>query len=474
LALVYGNPENQANRPKSINVLIPDTMKEAEAQAYRQDIEIEFHKAGFINPPIVLIAIPIKAMLENGEALLAKSPLTVAEENQIAPSDKQRVEALMVSLRKKLDDLKTWSERMSHWRQWKKDLKARWNQKTSKEKDRAVLTVFGATRGLPGVAIYANDAGVNPFNIVRMIVAYSLDIFFSVASQKIASFPEKMRFPDLSGKTQKIISWAGSFGLMAMGYWGAETNPSLLQFQLSQASPFVKQWFDRNIELKAFLFGYSLSLGIPLTFLTLGYFAKGGADSGALSPFDVSFLLQFAGLQIVDGVMSMFGGRGARVLGAKGYFSGRRENIFFSTMNLLGQGQGLGVGTDHLGVYRFCLFTKSVAQGLTFFVSRVLPAKSPNVFIFHGSIGDRDRESYLYTQGILDPKKSAGLDGVLAQISSETPGPAGINRWIGQLGALFIKSRSPQMSVMSSPNIDDLGDSLGSSRRCVQALQGSL
>jgi hypothetical protein len=452
LGNVYSQPQAARNLPKTINVLIPDSMPEGEVQNYLAEVKLGFQNSGLDDISISLIKIPIVELITESEKIIQAGEAQL--ENEIATanfsmtsSDHQNISRFLFKLKNKISDLRLWANNMSN--------RYRWKNKTSQEKDKAILTIFGAARGLPGIAVYAHDAGANVINIARMVIAYAADIFFTVAPQKLASLPEKIRLPELQAKTKYTVSWGLSLGLMSLGYGASDINPASLYFQIDNASPFIKAWFDRNVELKSFLFNYSLSLGIPLSFLTLGYFAKGGEGSGALSPFDISFLLEFAGLQIIDGVMGMFSNRGARVLGQKTYFSGRQENIFYSIINVLGQAQGLAVATGNTMVYKSCLAVKSVIQGLIFFVSRILPAKAPNVFIFHAKIGERDRNSYLYTEGILDPQKVNSLDDIFAQISSETPGPSSFNRWLSEVGLLFQNGR--WLSEISDIKVDDKG-----------------
>jgi hypothetical protein len=138
--------------------------------------------------------------------------------------------------------------------------------------------------------------------------------------------------------------------------------------------------------------------------------------------------------------MGMFAGRGARVLGEKSYLSGRSENIVYTIFNVIGQIQGLGVATGNTMIYKYCLLTKNALQGLTFLVSRILPEKSPNLFIFHSSIQERDRKSILYTNGIIEPTQIYSLDGLLDTMSRETPGPSSYNRWLGNIRKLYSKS----------------------------------
>lgn len=431
---LYPESSSAAEKPQIIYVIIPDTMSAYEENDYREELKSKFYLHSRREWQMITVRIPVRQVLGEGEALI--NSMTEA-----APKDPE-VHSFLTNLNSKLQSLRVWSQGFTERQSKGKRRSSVWTQLTNQEKDRAILTIFGAVRGVPGVAVYALDAGFVGLNIVRMALAYSADIFFTVAPQKLAALPERLKIPEFAERGTYALSWLGSGGLMAAGYFGLEVEPRALHFQISRGLPVFRNWFNHNNELKSVLFNYGMSLGIPLTFLSLGYLAKGGDSSGMTSPFDISFLLEFAGLQIIDGVMNMFGGRGARVLGAKGYLSGRQENIFYSLLNLLGQAQGLGVATGHNTIYKMCLATKSILQGLTFFISRVVPAKSADVFLFHAEIGARDRDSYLYESGLVTPHEVGSFNELMQEVSAETQGASVVNQWFSRLGGLFRKNNS--------------------------------
>jgi hypothetical protein len=449
------NASSSSQYPQTIFILVPDTLVDKETEAYLESIRNDFAEQGLTNLNLKLITVPVHELVEQSTPLVEAIDRDLLASTNLSDQDQNVLSGFKKHLQSKVSDLIHWADHIKNWRSWKSKIQSQWSNFTTREKDKTLLILFGAARGLPGVGIYAHDAGGNIINIARMAIAYAADIFFTVAPQKLADLPTKMRLPELKSRTQAALSWASSLGLMSLGYYGIETEPAQIYFQISNASAYVKEWFDRSIELKSFLLNYSLSLGIPLTFLTLGYFAKGGAGSGALSPFDISFLLEFAGLQLVDGFMGMFSGRGTRVITEKGYISGRQENILYSIFNLLGQAQGLGVATGHPLVYKSCLAVKSVLQGLLFLVSRILPAKTPNIFIFHSQIGEKEIESYLYVQGILDPQKLKAMDYLLEQVRSESQGPTPINRWLGKFGQVFLKNQWSSQLISPSHRCAD-------------------
>lgn len=374
LGQVYQNiaASDVRNLPREIKVLIPDSMNEQEATAYLAKVQQSFRNGSTAAMPLVLVRVPVTRILSEGEKILREN----SSESTNAGADPAR-KRFFSALRAKLKDLATWARNMRNWRQW-------WQSKTTLQKDQAILAMFGARGGVT-TAILANEAGASVANIVRMTITFAADVFFSVAPQTLAKIPEKIHIPG-----------AGD-------------------------------WFNKNTELKAFLFNYAMGLGISLGFMNLGYWA-----TGAFNPWNWDFLLKFAGLQVIDGAMSTLGSRGAVTLARKGYISGRKENAFYAILNLIGQFQGIGAWSGNMGVYGLCLAVKSALQGITFFASRVLPPKTPNIFLFHADIPEEERKSILYVEG-LDPLKAQSLEGLEEVVRSVTPGPTGINRILSKL-----------------------------------------
>lgn len=378
-------------QPEKIQVLVPDTMSQGESQVYLEYLRTSFAGSRATLPPLVLVSVPVKELVSEANwVLMHEEDISISGAN--SETQKRERRAFYERLRDRIVKISTWAHNMKNWREY-------WSKATNKERDNAMLLIFGIGRAVPGVCILGHDAGINPINIFRMIVSFAADVFFTVAPQKLAQLPEKMRIPKIG------------------------------------------DWFNKNTELKAFLFNYSMSLGIPLGFLNLGYLAKGGAASGETSPWDPGFLLEFAGLQGFDALMGTFSSRGARVLAEKGYLSGRHENAIYFALNLLGQGQGLSAATANPGMYMVFLFSKNILQGMLYFMAKVLPAKTPQVRIFHPSISERDRASILYKAGILEPGKLKAKEDWEQKLKESVPGPNSVSRVLGSFGDKFVKSQ---------------------------------
>lgn len=395
LDTAYGTPEAARgnNLPKQIQVMVPDTMSEREAQEYleeKRQILSASKVAREFEIELVLRRIPVKALEQQIDRLEKETAAAVAAEPERVH---ERSRFFAGARAKIIAPLKQWAHGLSQRKRWNPQ---KWNPKnmTIQQKDQAVATIFGVVRGIPGVIALWADAHGAVFNVLRMAVSWSADIFFSAFAQKVEKFKAEYRLS------------------------------------------FFGKWFNNNKELKAFLFNYSLSMAFPWTSATLGQLAKGGQGGGDFDPLKIADVAQLGALQLINSTLGTFGGRGIRTMAAKGYISGRMENLIYQIFNILGKSEELLLASQQMGLYTVVMTFKSALLGLVYLVSRILPVESPNVYLFHPSIRAQDRDSLLYVKGTLvsESNRLESLDQLESAMKTAAPGANAVNRFFAHVG----------------------------------------